>query len=387
MAQHDRPRKMMLFLLIFSLLALTPLAAEAVDGTITGVTAVPSPATTGAAVTITVTGQDGPCGSLDLDFGDGTPHQILSGAFALSTQHIYTTTGIKTITASKVQKCKGVSSAALVVNAPSTGTGVTYQLCQKVDCGGALSGPATIAQVVPFISNITSWGWVSIKGSWLGNDEGELWLKGLKKWTGASVGDVKLLIPSEPGKDYWKPTSVFGWIPPIVGVKDQPAKLQIKTKAGKWSNEFPVNFTAMKDLKHLPSFDVEFSCSEESDWDACNHVLHTDWGGFCSAPFVSGGGGTTGTFSGYHWTCVGSSNGTDSFWASLLNGWIFENAVLTNDSTSPTLNPPSNSVVLSGFQAGTTSTNVKLKWNNADTTYVLYRVDVSIVGPIGVPYK
>ena len=57
-----------------------------------------------------------------------------------------------------------------------------------------------IKQVVPFISNITSSGYVAIKGSGLGNINGELWLKGLKKWNGASVGDVKLSIPSEQGK-------------------------------------------------------------------------------------------------------------------------------------------------------------------------------------------
>ena len=380
MAQHDPPPKI-LFLLILSLLVLAPLAAEAADGKITGVTAVPSPATTGAAVIITVTGQDGPCGGLELDFGDGTPHETLSGTFPLSTQHSYTTTGTKTIAANKVNKCKGQSSAALMVNAPPGG-GTLGDLCQKINCG-ALFGPAVIKQVVPFISNITSSGYVAIKGSGLGNVDGELWLKGLKKWNGASVGDVKLSIPSEQGKDYWTPTTVFGWIPPIVGVKDQPAKLQIKTKAGKWSNEFPVNFIAERDLKQLQSSEVQVSCSDEADWTrattSCTPIPSPS---VTARPLFQGGG----TFSGYHWTCVGSSNGTDSFWASLSNGWLFDQAALTNLSHNPTLTASGN-VTMSGFQADTTSTNVKLKWNNANMTYALYSVYVFIVGPKGVPYK
>ena len=89
------PPPKILFLLILSLLVLAPLAAEAADGKITGVTAVPSWPPTGAAVIITVTGRDGPCGGLELDFGDGTPHETLSGTFPLSTQHSYTTTGLR----------------------------------------------------------------------------------------------------------------------------------------------------------------------------------------------------------------------------------------------------------------------------------------------------
>ena len=100
-------------------------------------------------------------------------------------------------------------------------------------------------------------------------------------------------------------------------------------------------------------------------------------------PLFRGGGGT---FSGYHWTCVGSSNGTNSFWASLSNGWLFDQAALTNLSHNPTLTASGN-VTMSGFQAATTSTNVKLKWNNANMTYALYSVYVFIVGPKGVPYK
>jgi hypothetical protein len=245
---------------------------------------------------------------------------------------------------------------------------------------GPFIGPPKIEQVVPFVSNITPGGSAVIKGSWFGNDEGDLYLKGLKKWNGVALSPIKLTIATEPGKDFWKPTGVIGFIPGnITEVKDQPATLQIKTKAGKLSNEYPVNFAAKKDTKQLPAGDVQVSCSDEADLDSCNNVVHSDSIPFCSAPFVSGGGGT---FSGYHWTCVGSSNGTDSFSASLKHDWRFEHAALADLSGSVF-----QTVTMSGFQSGATSTNVKLKWNNSNVSYVLYKVNVSIIGPKGVPHK
>jgi hypothetical protein len=275
---------------------------------------------------------------------------------------------------------QGVPTGNQTVEVKASCPGSLVGLCAIIDCGGVLVGPPKIDVVVPFVSNITPGGSAVIKGSWFGNDEGELYLKGLKKWNGVALLPIKLAIAKEPGKDFWKSTGVIGFIPGnITEVKDQPATLQIKTKAGKWSNEYPVNFAAKKDTKQLPAGDVQVSCSDEADWDSCNSVSHKDSIPFCSAPFVSGGGGT---FSGYHWTCVGSSNGTDSFSASLKNDWRFEHAALADLSGSVF-----QTVTMSGFQSGATSTNVKLKWNNANVPAVYYIVNVSIIGPKGVPHK
>jgi hypothetical protein len=255
------------------------------------------------------------------------------------------------------------------------GWGGLAQLCQWIDCG---FGPK-IEET--YFSFITSEGWAMIKGSGLGNDEGELWLRGLKKPDGTPLGDQPLDIPTEPGKDFWKPTRVFGTIPVIVGVRDQPATLVIKTKAGKWSNEFPVNFIARKDTKQL-GWEVDFVCSHEADLDSCNGQTHSDNPPFCSPPFTSAGS-VGGTFAGYHWTCIGSSDGTDTFWRPpLLNGWVFYDAVLVDYSGSVF-----QTVTMSGFQSDTTFTVVTLKWDNQWVPYVTYRVYVSIVGPKGVPYK
>lgn len=252
------------------------------------------------------------------------------------------------------------------------------ELCQMIDCGTAFPPWAfipKIEQVVPFISQITSDGWVFIKGSGFGNEEGELFLV----WN-ALLGPLeKLSIPSEPNKDFWKPTSVLGHIPHIEGKKDQPVWLLIKTKAGKNSNLFGVNFLAETDLKQLQSSDVEVSCSDEADEDTCNSEHNSDSVPFCSVPFVTAGQDGD-TIVGYHWTCVGDSEGTDSYSASLKNGWLFENAAFTNLSGG-------NSAAMAGFQSGATSVNVKVSWSNENVPHVLYRMNISIVGPIGVPHN
>ena len=263
--------------------------------------------------------------------------------------------------------------------------GGLVQLCEWTGCEGVLVpvGPPKIDVVVALISNITPGGAVVVKGSRFGSAEGKLYLKGLKKYTGGELGLVEISIAKEQGKDFWKSTGVIGFIPgDITEVKDQPAKLQIKTTAGKWSNEYPVNFTAKKDTKQLPASDVQVSCSDEADYDSCYNVVHQDSipAFFCAHLHSIGLGG--GTFRGYHWTCVGSSNGTDSFSASLKNGWRFDHAALDDLSGSVF-----QTVTMSGFQSGATSTNVKLKWNNANVDYVLYNVNVSIIGPKGVPHK
>jgi hypothetical protein len=265
----------------------------------------------------------------------------------------------------------------LDTSAAPTPSNTLAQLCQKIDCGTLFSAllKPKIEQVVPFISNITSDGWVAIKGSGFGNEEGELFLA----WDFFAVSLEKLKIPSDTGEDCWTPTSVFGRIPPIVGKQDQPVWLLIKTKSGKTSNKFEVNFTAERELKQLQSSDVAVSCSYEADEDKCDSHDNSDSVPFCSAPFVSAGQDGD-TIVGYHWTCVGDSEGTDSYSASLENGWLFESAAFTNLSGG-------NSAAMTGFQSGTTSMNVKVNWSNENVSFVLYRMNISIKGPKGVPHN
>ena len=267
-----------------------------------------------------------------------------------------------------------LDTSAAPTRTPSTSLS---ELCQKIDCGTLFSSflKPTIEQVVPFLSNITSEGWVVIKGTGFGNEVGEFFI--VWDWLGLSTTPLK--IPLEMGKDHWKPTYVFGQLPPITGKQDQSAWLVLKTKAGTWSNKFPVNFTAERELKQLQSSDVEVACSDEADVDSCNSHYNTDSVPFCSSPFVSAGQDGD-TIVGHHWTCVGDSEGTDSYSASLENGWLFESAAFSDLKGS-------NSATMTGFQSGTESMNVKVNWSNENVSYVLYRMNVSIEGPKGVPHN
>lgn len=243
--------------------------------------------------------------------------------------------------------------------------------------------PPKIEQVVPFISNITPGGSVAVKGSWFGNDQGELWLKGLKKWNGVAYGDVKLAIATEPGKDFWKPTSVLGIIPGnITQVKDQPVKLQIKTKAGKWSNEYPVNFIAAKDwvtLKYTDPAVKLISCGTDANLDECNGKRDPDDGNWFSWSCAQ-------TFYGFHynvWGAIGDDLGTDKFEITVKNGWVIDGGkvyVHVDQGEGYTLGP-------GAVPSNVTSWKPSVSWNVSPNDDLCHGADVYIVGPKGVPWK
>ncbi len=101
-------------LVSLALLLLTPLAAAAADGQITGLTVAPA-ATRGSSVNISIKGTPPACGSIDLDFGDGTPHATLSGPFPLNKPHAYNSAGTFTVKATALQRCQGQAAATLTV--------------------------------------------------------------------------------------------------------------------------------------------------------------------------------------------------------------------------------------------------------------------------------
>ena len=249
--------------------------------------------------------------------------------------------------------------------------------------GYSLIGPPKIEQVVPFISNITPGGFVAVKGSWFGNDQGELWLKGLKKWNGAPFGDVKLAIATEPGKDFWKPTNVLGIIPGnIQQVKDQPVKLQIKTKAGKWSNEYPVNFIAAKDwvtLKYTDPAVKLISCGTNANLDECNGKRDPDDGNWFSWNCAQ-------TFYGFHynvWGAIGDDYGIDKFEITVKNGWVIDGGkvyVYVDQGEGSTSGP-------GAVPSNVTSWKPSVYWNVSPNDDLCHGADVYIVGPKGVPWK
>ena len=382
--------------MILGLLVLAPLTAEA-GGEVKGVSATPSPATKATPVTITVTGKDDPCQSLDLDFGDGTPHATYSGPLdpPKTFLHTYTTTGTKTITAKGVNNCKKEASATLTVNAPPGGgiSGLTA-LCQKIACPGVLTYlPPKIDQVVPFVSNITPGGSVVIKGTGFGATEGMLYLRGLKKYNGLELGLVEIPIAQEQGKDFWNPTNALGFIPgTITQVKDQPAKLQIKTAANQWSNEFPVNFMATKDHRLLSQNDPAvqvISCGTGTSYDGCSGWYDPeDDLPFSWFPPYFGCAEVGLAFCGQHynllWASYGTDTGVDKFQITLKNGWVLEFMDFTkwiSDVGEASVTAPS------GFTPGSTAWQPHVPWSATADDSLGYQGFVTIAGPKGVPWK
>lgn len=281
---------------------------------------------------------------------------------------------------------EGVATGDQTVEVKSSCPSSLLQLCTKITCGVFALSPA-IEQVVPFISNITPGGHVAVKGLLFGNDPGELWLKGLKRWNGAPHGDVKLGIATEPGKDFWATKSVLGVIPgTITQVKDQPAKLQIKTKMGLWSNEYSVDFRAAKSLVMLKYPDPAvklIACGTDSNKDVCNGWADPDDGdwfaGFCAQ-----------TFYGWHYNvqgAIGVDTGIDTFQITLKNGWELDGGTIhgigphSGGSASGVGAVPSN----------VTSWNPSFNWLVRDSPLwdnsECHGADVWISGPKGVPWK
>jgi len=348
-----------LTIVALSLAVLAPLTAAAAPGTITGLTPAPSPATVGSPVTITIAGT-GTCDSLDLDFGDGTPHATLSGTFPSSTTHTYKTSGTLSLTAKGVSKCTGKASASLTVKSS------VAILCDfPILVSAEFAGPK-ITSIFPF-SLIRPGGGAIINGYGFGSSPGEFRLVG--DFPG---GYLKLEI--SPG-NVWKDKVVSGSIPKgITGVKDQPATLQIVRADKKVSNAWPVTFTAAREIRMFPAAEVkEFFCSEGSDGDDCQRP-------WSPQP----------TFNGHHHSSgilPAWDSGTDWFKIpELKNQWVI-------DSVEEWCHYKINATLLGpvGVTEGATSATVQEKWVLTHGAFswsqAFYCLGVYITGPIGTSYK
>ncbi len=125
-------------LIAHALVVLAPLMAEAA-GQITGLTAAPSPGTTGNPETVTVTGS-GTCGNLTLDFGDGSTTALSNVTLPKGTPHTYKNPGTFTLRATAVSSCAGQASAAVTVKAPPPSGGLS-----------STGSPATASGSDPFV--------------------------------------------------------------------------------------------------------------------------------------------------------------------------------------------------------------------------------------------
>jgi hypothetical protein len=355
---------------------------------ITAIQLIPASPQAGSPANVTLQGV-GTCSGLTFDWGDQTQPYThgnqLTLPFPVPPPHTYATAGNYTLKIVGVSGCqgKGMTKNITVAAKPSGGgIGGIVNLCAKVDCGAILGSGAPKVDNFMIGSNFVPGGTIAVLGANFGTQTGQLHM------VATTSGSFKITDTVVPIIE-WHPKWIGAKIPNLTGVVDQSVKFYAVTAANAKSNDsFPVSFRATQEMKELPSGDVQVACSDEADFDSCNNVVNDDGIFLCGAPFVSGGGGT---FDGYHWTCVGSSNGTDGMIGpALKNGWHYNSAHLT-DFTPEDLFPDSPNpkwVSMSGFTSGTTGTEaVTINWNNSDASYVLYSIDVSIIGPKGVPHK
>ncbi|HEX9444010.1 MAG TPA: hypothetical protein VGA73_07810 [Candidatus Binatia bacterium] len=348
---------------------------------ITAIQVSPASPQAGSPANVTLQGT-GTCSSLVFDWGDQSQPYPHGSQFTLPfplPPHTYANAGSYTLTVTGVKGCvgKGLTKNITVAPKPSGGIGGLTDLCKHIDCGALLA--PKIDNFLIF-SNFTPGGAIAVLGSGFGAKPGQLHMVGT---TAGSFKITDTVVPIIQGG--WKNTSIGAKIPNLTGVVEQPIKFYVVTAGNAKSNDsFTVQFRPTQEMKQLPSGDVQVSCSDEADFDACNSVVNDDGIPFCGAPFVSGGGGS---MSAFHWTCVGSSNGTDSYSASLKNGWLFNDAALVDVTPEDLFSDDPKFASMSGFKSDVASTNVTVNWNNADASYVLYSVNVSIVGPKGVPHK
>lgn len=370
------------------LLALAPIDAQAVDGTITGLTADPSPADVNQDVVIRVLGTQ-KCKKVSVDFGDNSPPAILNNPDFEnnnldedSVTHAYSNDGNYKIVASAVDQCSGGAQTSLTVGAGGgTASGLTGKfdeiLCVILDNCPTLKKGVYVMLLLPHIealfpfSVVEPGGNVIVLGNHFGDTQGELHMV-LK----TDNKDVKLEV-----KD-WSDGHVGGKIPITTsGVVDQKAEFYVKKSSGSESNRHgDASFTARRKLEVLPRSDVALDqCGFDSNCDRCLTTYDTsDLDSDCQITSPR----PTGTVTGFHKrdiATVGNAKGIDTYKlkAPLKNGWKLDHVVLDwwpdpgEKSATPSL----------------TASQIKLDWWVSPHDSFWYDLYVMIKGPAGTPHK
>jgi hypothetical protein len=245
--------------------------------------------------------------------------------------------------------------------------------CKIVECD-----QVRITKVVPFFSMIIPGGPVVIEGRGFGTQPGEVRLVGTIPRGTLGAFQVGYL----PLEDLqWGDALVYGKIPNVTAVLDQPAKLVVLTKDGGISNALEVQFRATRDLITLVMDDVKVvKCSDDANDNICNRVRIPPDSGWYIAD--------TGIF-GLHyncWGCVGDDLGIDSYEIRLKNTWEFESVSLgTSESVAKR-----EAEIISGvwdFPRGGTFWAPAIQWRVTPNDLLMYWVYTDIVGPKGIPYK
>lgn len=362
-------RQAILSLVALALAVLAPLTAKEATGLmITGLDVAPSPATAGSPVIITVNGtiRGSECRSVDLDYGDGTPHATLVGSFPLIQKHTYQKAGTFTLKAGN--NCSLQALATLTVKSPMGQMGnpnltsLSAAMADFLKCPGPRIDDGPNSQISPGSQ-------VAVYGCGFGATPGRLILVLM------GPGDQQLENNWTLTDLQWHDDKVLGTVSPVKWMKDQTARLKVVTSKNVESNAWSVPFMATRDVLSLPISAMQ--------------VIHCDGGlgssNKCNTVQAD-------SFNGLHDTWwLGGDGGTDSFSATLKNGWVFTgitfnfgfHSVLFNDFSSK----GAAHLPAGGPKVGSTSTTMAVKWSTQFAGHVVYYGGLFIVGPSGIPFQ
>ncbi len=354
-----------------ALVALCALAGSGparAQGTLDSVEADPSPACVDNPVTATVKGT-GTCQSMRLsfDFPNLPPQTLLNPSFPATFTHTYTTAGTYTIRAgSQDAACTGSPETTLVVQNcgwqldADAVQGLLMAFKPKIVGGLGLVQPGNPFPIVVF-------------GEKFGPGPGKLFLEGM-------FGTVELPV-LEWGSDG---AFVSAFVPAgICGVPDHEAAIRVETATGWFSDNWPVQFTAAREVKPLPRDAVQVvSCGTDSNKDCCNSQCDEDdddWFSACLSPNSS--------ICGSHmnvWAAIGSDQGTDTYRVDLtggswvVEGWSFNVSVEEGEGWAQ-------------FQPGSahqeTVADFPVAWLVTANDTVIYDSFIYISGPCGTSHK
>lgn len=243
------------------------------------------------------------------------------------------------------------------------------------------SGP----KIISFVPVVPLNGWD------FGQDPGTLTIhfpqRSFVEFTAQNPHSKSDLIVSPSGPE-WKPGSMAVAGPPIQGVVEQTVDISITTKDGRESNKWQAKFEPMLALATVPWQDVTVrECSNQGVDNQCNNSFSSGvFTPFCALNAVGFG---VDTINAYHDGCFGfdSDDGTDIYFASVKNGWkiiSIDNIGTSNDngSVGGSWNVPTSSITPSW------SVTMVAPWHiGALGGYVNYWANITVMGPLGVPFE
>jgi len=223
--------------------------------------------------------------------------------------------------------------------------------------------PPDITSVFPF-SIIRPNGGVILQGKNFGDHPGQFLLKA----PGFQGGSVSL------GALQWSDTVVAGVIPNIFGVQDQHARLQIVTADGVFSNEWPVTFTAAREVRLLPGNIFKINLSTHDYYNV--EQLGDETTGYTAR--ISHSPEPTPVANLFH-----GADGTDALVCQLRNGWVYAGYRWTDDTSGINGSPfgPLPEPV------GQADIRLAVSWFHDTFSSAQYGLVITAVGPVGVPFQ